>query len=196
MKKIFALFFVALLGGCYNAPDHLKPMPWLFKQMPNDAPNNYKRGWKDGCESGLASMTNSFYRTFYTFKQDATLRRDPTYYTAWKDTYNFCRHYAYGTLRESGQRINLPNNLNQGQQTFMGAEGIFEQGPLQMLGPGGTTLMPLQKVGPIGGNGNFPLDLGGISNWDYSNEYMSLGNGGLNMNYGDDVPFFGSSDPR
>jgi len=191
-----------MISGCYNAPDPLKPMPWIFDQMPKDAPNNYKRGWRDGCESGLANMTNSVYRKFYTFRQDVSLREDATYYKVWKDLYTFCRHYAYGTLRQSDQRTRLPNNLTSFHSQFMGAEGIFDKGLLQLWGPGDPLLL-FQKVGPIGGDkyvgtGQSEREVvGGLSGLDYSGETFPLGfENGMNMDFGSSVPFFGASDPR
>ncbi len=202
MKQILVILIsFILLQGCYNAPDKLKPMPWIFNMMPKDAPNNYKRGWKDGCESGLANMTNSIYRKFYTFRQDKNLREDATYYKTWKDTYNFCRHYAYGTLRQSDQRTRLPNNQTAFQAYFMGAEGILDKGILKLTGPA-DALLPLQKIGPIGGSGYVGVGdqewqvIGGINTLDYSRD-TEIGNddGGWTMDYSN-APFFGASDPR
>lgn len=181
MIRFFAIFIsLTLLAGCYNAPDALKPMPWIFDMMPKDAPNKYKRGWRDGCESGLGNMTNSMYRKFYTFRQDKSLREDATYYKAWKDTYNFCRHYAYGTLRQSDMRTRLPNTQTTFQSTFMGAEGIFTNGMLQLWGPG-DALLPLQKIGKVGGDGFLGTGqserelVAGINTLDYSDD-TTIGN--------------------
>jgi hypothetical protein len=184
MKKIICLLSFLLLTSCYNNPNFFKPAPWLFKQMPNDAPNKYKRGWIDGCESGLSSMTSTTYKTFYSFKQDAELRKDATYYRIWKDTYDFCRHYIYGTIRQSDQRMRLPNQTSEFHDTFMGARGIFEEGPLNMWGPNGTVLMPLNNFGTLGGSGALPMDIGGQSELDFSNDYIFNGKeGGLDMNF-------------
>lgn len=200
MSRLIAIFIsIFLLAGCYNAPDALKPMPWIFDMMPKDAPNNYKRGWKDGCESGMANMTNSFYRKFYTFRQNQALREDATYYKTWKDTYNFCRHYAYGTLRESNQRTRLPNAQTSFQSQFMGAEGILDKGLLHMWGPG-DALVPFSQIGAIGGSGYVGTGqsereaIGGVSTLDYSGDTM-IGNddGGWTLDYSN-IPFFGASD--
>jgi hypothetical protein len=169
MKHLHIFILLITLSGCYSAPDPLKPMSWLFKQMPQDAPNNYKRGWKDGCETGMSSMTNTFYKTFYSFKQDKKLRTDPVYYTAWKDSSTFCRHYVYGTIRQSDVRMNLPNKQSDVQETFMGARGILDSGMLQLLGPG-DALLPFQQFGTLGGSGAWPMDIGGQSGLDYSGE--------------------------
>ena len=77
--------------------------------MAPKGPPEYMEGWKDGCESGLSAMTNDYYKTFYTFQQNNDLIGNELYYKAWKDTYHFCRHYAYGMLRESGQRFKTPD---------------------------------------------------------------------------------------
>ncbi len=201
MKRIIVLLLINLvvLGGCYNSPDKVKPAAFIFNMMPKDAPTNYKIGWKDGCETGLASMSNSFYKKFYTFRQTATLRKDPVYYKAWQDSYGFCKWYIYGLLRESDQRLRLPNELPSYYDSFMGAEGIFLKGPLQLMGPG-EWLMPLQKIGDIGGNTDIP-SLGGGAAWsqyvggqstlDYSDGYPTPGfENGMEMDYSTGVPFF------
>jgi hypothetical protein len=183
MRHIILLSVLFVLTGCYNNPNTFKPAPWLFKQMPEDAPNKYKRGWTDGCESGLSSMTSTTYKSFYSFKQDAKLREDPSYYRAWKDTFDFCRHYIYGTIRQSDQRMNLPNNVSNFQATFMGANGIFEEGLLNMWGPGGTVLMPFNNFGSLGGDGAMG-NIGGQSSIDFSDDVMMNGKeGGMTMDF-------------
>ena len=201
MNRQLVLAIILLLSGCYNAPDAVKPMSWLFDQMPKDAPNNYKRGWRDGCESGMANMTNSMFRKFYTFRQDVALREDATYYKVWKDTYTFCRHYVYGTIRESNQRTRLPNAQTSFQAYFMGAEGIFDKGILHFLGPP-DAVVPFSKIGNIGGDKYIGVGqterevVGGINSLDYSGDTMiGNDNGGWTMDYSN-VPFFGASDPR
>ncbi|MDA0781718.1 MAG: hypothetical protein PQ612_03075 [Rickettsiales bacterium] len=176
MNKILLIVIsVFLLTGCYNAPDAIKPHSWLFKQMPQDAPNKYKHGWKDGCESGMSSMTSTTYKTFYSFKQDPILRKDPTYYKAWKDTFNFCRHYAYGTLRQADIRMNLPNERSQFLTTFMGTENILEHGLLQMWGPGGGTLKFLKNFGGDYGSLGREFGMGGAM--DFSDDMVMNGKG-------------------
>ena len=174
----------------------------MFDMMPKEAPNKYKRGWKDGCESGMATMTNSMYRKFYTFRQDQTLRKDATYYKAWKDTYTFCKHYVYGILRQASARQKQPNQQTSFQSYFMGAEGILFKGLLNLQGPG-DALVPLEKIGNVGGSGYVGVGqserevIGGVGSWDYSGDTMiGNDNGGWNWDFGKDVPFFGSSDPH
>lgn len=175
MKNITALLVVFLLSGCYSAPDAVKPMSWLFDQMPQDAPTKYKLGWKDGCESGISNMTETTYKTFYSFKQNAELRRDPTYYKAWKDTYDFCRHYVYGTIRQADIRMKLPNQPSQFLTTFMGTENILEHGLLQMWGPGGGSNKFLQNFGQLGGDLGTPFGMGGAM--DFSDDAAMNGKG-------------------
>ncbi len=193
LRNILIIILLLGLSGCYNAPDAVKPMSWLLKQMPDDAPNKYKVGWKDGCESGMSSMTNTMYKTFYSFKQDKNLRKDPTYYKAWKDTYTFCRHYVYGTLRQGDQRMNLQNSKSGFMTSFMGAEGVFSTGAFNLNGLGGNMLTPLGNIGPIGGNGSQTYGMGGVI--DFSGEQLmnGIGGGGLNWDFGKDTPFFGGS---
>jgi hypothetical protein len=186
MIRFIVIFMVLfMLSGCYNNPDILKPMPWIFNHVPENAPSNYKRGWKDGCESGLATMTTSAYRAWYAFRQDNSLRENVTYYKSWKDSFDYCRQYAYGTLRESDQRSGLqpkrggiPSPFN--PQEAMGS-GILVEGPLQWWGPGGNTLLPFTNFGSLSGDpylgvGNSERQaVGGVSTLDYSGIY-SFGN--------------------
>lgn len=208
MKKI-AIILISLitLSGCYDAPDKVKPLAFVFEGMPKDAPNNYKRGWKDGCETGLSVMTNAMYKTFWTFKQDKKLRADSTYYTAWKAAYNYCRSYAYGTIRQANVRTSLPNAQNEVHDSFLGADGgIFSgTGLLQLWGPG-DWLLPFQKIGPIGGD-PYLAAVGGGAAWseyvmgqsntlNFSDGYMPLGfENGMNMDYQSGVPFFDATGP-
>ena len=170
--------FSLVLTNCYNAPRNIKPASWVFKHMPENASETFKQGWMDGCESGLSSMTNTAYKTFYSFKQNAALRSDPEYYMVWKDTYTYCRHYVYGTIRQSDQRMYLPNTVNEIQQSFFGAENLLSHGILNMWGPGGKALLPLSNVGEIAGTGAWPLDIGGISGLDYRDDYVLGGTRG------------------
>lgn len=187
------LIAIFTLSGCYNAPESVKPGSILFKQMPKDGPNDFKRGWRDGCESGLSSMTNTAFKTFYSFKQDPQLRKKPMYYKTWKDTYTFCRHYIYGTLRQGNQRMNLPNKPNSFLTSFMGAEGIFEVGILNMWGPG-APIVPFNSFGGVGGDKWLPMSIGGMGTLDFSDDYVMNGKkGGMNMDFSSEAPFFGSS---
>ena len=81
---LFIILLITTLAGCTSVPDSMKPMSWVFDQVPPDAPENFKQGYKDGCESGFSSMTNTAYRGFYHFRQDPILRKDPVYYKTWK----------------------------------------------------------------------------------------------------------------
>lgn len=108
------LALMVLVSGCEGTKKALRPMPWLLEQYPKDAPKDYVDGWQAGCESGLASMTNDYFRTFYKFKSDPSRTTVSLYYKPWKDAYNYCRHYAYGPLRESNLRQKLPVG-NQGE---------------------------------------------------------------------------------
>lgn len=178
MRKCFLLIFIIFLASCSlsDTPDILKPMPWLFKQVPENAPNKYKEGWKHGCESGLASMTNSYFKSFYKFRQNKKLITNKSYYKAWKDTYDFCRHYAYGTIRQADNRYRLPHQQPRFLATFMGTRNILDYGLLQMWGPGGNNLVPLKNFGHLGGVVN-NSEVGAGSSMDFSDGYAFSGNG-------------------
>lgn len=177
MIKSLILILCIFLGSCSltNAPDALKPMPWLFKQMPDNAPNKYKEGWKHGCETGLSSMTNSYFKSFYQFRQNKQHLTNKTYYKAWKDSYDFCRHYAYGTIRQSDNRFRLQHQQPRFLATFMGTRNILDYGLLQMWGPGGTTLLPFKNFGSFGGN--LGTEVGAGSSLDFSDGYAFNGKG-------------------
>lgn len=107
---IVALSMLLVLTGCESVKNTMRPMPWIFKHVPDNANEDYKMGWTDGCESGLAGMTNTYYQTFYKFKTQPEMVRNPDYYKPWQDAYNYCRHYAYAPIRESDLRQNLPSS--------------------------------------------------------------------------------------
>lgn len=153
--KISSLITILLLlTNCYGAPDIVKPAPWIFKLMPQDAPPVFKQGWIDGCKTGLGTMTNTFYKTFYRFTQDPVLRKDPLYYKTWVDTYNFCRHYIYGTIREGNVRMALPFSPQYLWDNMAMSDGVFNAGLFQNRGPGTWGLF-LENWGQTAGQGFF-----------------------------------------
>lgn len=185
-KHQLRLFFISILlifsmTACHAVPDSMKPGAWVFDQMPKDAPIAFKQGWIDGCKTGLASMTNDYYKSFYQYTQDASMRSDPLYYKAWKDTVTFCRHYIYGTLRQGNVRMRLaaePNifldNLFGGQHGNIEGGGIFTAGALHNHGPGTQGLL-LENWGETAGQGFFE-SMGG--ELDYTGDMIWNGNSG------------------
>jgi hypothetical protein len=90
MSKLLLLLSIILLGGCH-AFTH--PVPAGLKTtMPG--PPDYTQGWEDGCITGMGSQSNSYYQSFYKFKQDVTKTTNQMYYQAWKDAYVYCRQYV------------------------------------------------------------------------------------------------------
>lgn len=179
---IIVLAVLSLLSACHSLPDNLKPGAWILDQAPKDGPPEFKQGWTDGCESGMASMSNSLYKASYSFKQDKTLRNNPVYYKTWKDTFNFCRHYLYGTLRQANVRMVLPTKNNTFLNGF-GTVNIFESSFLNNLGPSGQGEF-LQNWGDTAGNAQGPLEsMGGVL--DFSNDMVGgASNLGLGMGAG------------
>lgn len=113
MKRIIILTFILIIASsvsaCETLSNALRPASWILDMYPKNASPMYKKAWVEGCESGLASMSNDYYKTFYTFKQDQSLLHDDTYYKVWKDTFTFCRHYQYGLIREANVRMHTPD---------------------------------------------------------------------------------------
>ncbi len=67
--------------------------PITLPKLPQGSPE-YTQGWKDGCETGMAVYGDPMYKTIYKWKRDEDLAAaNVTYYKAWKDSYNACRHY-------------------------------------------------------------------------------------------------------
>lgn len=110
MKRIFIITLLLCITGCQGTPDRLKPLNYVFNHMPEYAPETYKIGWQQGCESGMTVKSNDFYKSFYRLKQEPTLIHDPYYYRAWKSSFDYCRTYVYGMLKEAGMRSKLPGN--------------------------------------------------------------------------------------
>lgn len=107
MRSLIVGLGCILLTACTT---DLRPMGYLMKQMPKVAPVEYQLGWKEGCESGIAAMSNDFFRAFYRYTQSVELVHNEVYYKAWKDSFNYCRSYAYGMVREFGVRYKLPRD--------------------------------------------------------------------------------------
>ena len=155
-------------SACYSIPNQLKPAGYVFNQMPQDAPENYKKGWEDGCTTGSSFMTNSFYRWFYRFTIDKDLIHDPVYYSTWKDTATFCRHYMYGLLREGDGRTRVPSATPSVVDRFVGTKDFFNSGALHFWGVEGSNGMMFQQWGETAGNGNVTTD--SAFTWDFSSQ--------------------------
>ena len=135
MIKILLLALICFtLTGCprgTHAPEALRPINRIFSHMPEGGAPEYNKGWKEGCESGLSGMSNSFYASFYTHKIDVTMVNNEVYYKAWKDSYDYCKQYSYGYLKESNMRRPLANEWGKGWMTRgrAGILDIFDAGP-------------------------------------------------------------------
>lgn len=105
MKKYAIILCLVLLSGvtegCSFRP-RVGP-PWMHKMLTQGppGPTNFQLGWRDGCETGIAASANTFQRQFYRFKQDSTLAQDPTYYTGWRNAFNYCQRYVFQYLRRN-----------------------------------------------------------------------------------------------
>jgi hypothetical protein len=114
MKTLLLSLIMLMLAGCSGmAPmPELRPANRIFSHMPKDGSAEYNQGWQEGCESGMSGMTNSFYSSFYYFKQDRNMLKNEVYYKAWKDSYDYCKGYIYGIVKEADLRRSLPNKWN------------------------------------------------------------------------------------
>lgn len=179
LNIVMVILVVGLTSACHSMPEVFRPGAWILDQGPKEGSAEFKQAWQDGCESGMASMSNTMYKMSYRFRQDAALRNNPVYYKTWKDTYTFCRHYLYGTLRQGNVRMVLPTKNNTFLNGF-GTVSIFESGPLNNLGPGGQGEF-LQNFGVTGGDAQGPLEsMGGVL--DFSGDMLGGGNNmGLGM---------------
>lgn len=116
LKKIYiVLLSVFLLSSCTmnkyffditkpGAPD----MKWIYDHPPENKNNGkpypelYVDGWRDGCETGVAGNTNTFYKFYHNFKQDAMKAQDETYHKGWYDAFFYCGRYIYQYNRKLG----------------------------------------------------------------------------------------------
>ena len=99
---IISLLFIS---SCDLTRDNIfAPNKKLFKMVP-DGPVDFQRGFKDGCETGLATgFANDYYKSFYKYIKDVNMikQRNTAYSRAWSAAMIYCRHYAFGTLKEAG----------------------------------------------------------------------------------------------
>lgn len=109
LRTLILIGIALLLSACSHTAEQLKPMHMIFNHMP-DGPIEYQQGWQDGCTSGLTVKTNDFYRTFYRYTLNKEMLSDAYYYRAWKSSFDYCRAYAYGMLKEANMRNSQPND--------------------------------------------------------------------------------------
>lgn len=111
--RAFAVILIVLISvtGCrgkfISEKSITAPKPFGMGGPPKDADPLYLQGWDDGCETGLSTMVTGFYKTHYEFKQDPYKANNPVYYKAWKDSYTYCRQYAFRFTWDS-----IDNNAN------------------------------------------------------------------------------------
>lgn len=85
-----ALVFMIGLQSCAVTSRPVYDLPYAYDDR---APPLWKLGWEHGCKSGFTVYGSNFYRTLYKFTQDVDRMKDETYYKAWMDSFNYCRHY-------------------------------------------------------------------------------------------------------
>ena len=107
----------------------------MMKEMPKNAPPDYKKGWGDGCESGLGSAyTNSWYKTFHSYRKDLRMLTNQYYVVGWDDGNRYCRHYAgqwvrWGYFDTQDGSLRDPNTPEQYSFSIPGWNGVkYESG--------------------------------------------------------------------
>ena len=100
MKNIVVLLLMlGLLSACsgqlFSENSIFAPKPFRMGGPDKNAHPDYLKGWDDGCKTGMSTMVHGFYKSFYTFKQDPYMLSNERYYKAWKDSYTYCRQYAF-----------------------------------------------------------------------------------------------------
>jgi hypothetical protein len=102
-KLAIFLCLSMLITGCND----FRPMvgaPWMqdmLKNGPEGGSAGFKLGWRHGCETAISATANRLQRSFYKFKQDYRMLEDPSYYTGWKASYNYCERYVAQYLRRN-----------------------------------------------------------------------------------------------
>lgn len=97
MQHFLVLSVMLLVSGCYSGAPWMQSMmdgPPQYDGKNKDLPPLYIKGWKDGCETGISANTNSVSKFFYSYKQDAKLVLNDTYYRGWKDSFDYCQRYT------------------------------------------------------------------------------------------------------
>jgi hypothetical protein len=167
--------------GSYRVYDYYYRYGRKYRNYPASLPANApERKWcelgirdaRAGHEAGKQRLEQEYgeakkrhrlaWQKWYAKKSHAD-----DYYTAWKDSFNFCRHYGYGRTRESDNRTRLPNR-NFTLHDRVGIHPVFTHGLLNFWGPGMNAARPLKNVGIIAGNSTIGDD---FLNWDYSDGY-------------------------
>ena len=127
----FSLIISVLLVLCttscslFNNPGRV-----MMKEMPKNAPPDYKKGWGDGCESGLGSAyTNSWYKTFHSYRKDLRMLTNQMYVVGWDDGNRYCRHYAgqwvrWGYFDTTDGSLRDPNTPEQYSFSIPGWNGV------------------------------------------------------------------------
>lgn len=93
MKIVSCIVLCLFITGC-SATSLLAPTPFAMGKPEAGTPE-FNLGWEHGCQTGLSTMTPSYYKSFYTYKQEPSMIHNLDYYKAWKDSYTYCRQYAF-----------------------------------------------------------------------------------------------------
>lgn len=114
---LIGLLIISMLSGCrgkiFSSKSIFAPIPARMGGPDRaHADPEYLQGWDEGCETGLSTMVPGYYKSFYSYKIDPKMMANEVYYKAWKDSYTYCRHYAFRYAWQPFDHIeNSPKNL-------------------------------------------------------------------------------------
>lgn len=139
ISKIFLVLLLAvILQSCALRRD---PYYDVLYQYDENAPDVWKLGWQHGCESGFSAFGNDFHKTYYKLKQDVNRMSDPTYFKAWRDSYNYCRSVINRSL--AGENLGGDDEW-----------GILSTKDLNVTGGHKRSIAGMQKGGIFAGKDN------------------------------------------
>lgn len=90
IKLLSLLALLVCVQSCAFASRPVYDLPYSYDEK---APDMWKLGWQQGCKSGFSVYGTNFHRALYKYTQDVEKMKDGTYYKAWLDSFNYCRHY-------------------------------------------------------------------------------------------------------
>ena len=124
---IFYILIALILSSCDLTKNNIfAPNKKLFKMVP-DGPDEFRQGFLDGCQTGMATgFANDYYKSFYKYTKDVEMikQKKLKYTRAWSAAMIYCRHYAFGTLKEADMTPKLPGDKKE-TPMVLGEHSLF-----------------------------------------------------------------------